>query len=103
MARFELAASCSQGTPRPSPDVARHRLMRHSPATIMAGCGLVSPSDCPRWLPTWLPEIPLAPLTFHDRAWPWRGQNRIPAIRAPALEAVMQPARLGLGYSMRCI
>src|SRR6266700_7227746 len=66
--------------------------MWRSPASIIAGRGLVPPDVCPCWLPTWLPEISLAPPTFHDRTCPGSGRNKIATVRAPALEAVMQPA-----------
>jgi hypothetical protein len=61
--------SAPQSTSEPSPDLAWHRLMRHSLATIIAGRGLAELDAWHCWLPTWLPEISLAPLTFNGRAY----------------------------------
>ena len=40
------------------------RLIWHLAAQALAACGPASPCACGCWLPTWLPEISLASLTF---------------------------------------
>jgi hypothetical protein len=46
---------CLGGNPETWPDIARYGLTCHLAAAIMAGCGLMWPCACGRWLPVWLP------------------------------------------------
>src|ERR1700721_504992 len=55
-AGFEPATRCLEGTVELSRHVARHCSTSRLPAPIKAGCGLVPPGSCDRWLPIWLPE-----------------------------------------------
>src|SRR6266536_3043338 len=67
--------------PKHIPTIARRRLICDSPAIIIAGRGLASPYACPCWLPTWLPVISLAPLTFDGACFP--NDHRSRWIQAP--------------------
>src|SRR6266849_5870726 len=53
-----------EGTSEGSPDVARCGLKSYLAGPMEAGRGLARLGICGRWLPRWLPEIPLASLTF---------------------------------------
>jgi hypothetical protein len=62
--RLERGTYCLGGIPVTSLQGARYSLTGRSVAAIMAGCGLVWPDACGRWLPVWLPEISLTTLNF---------------------------------------
>jgi hypothetical protein len=57
---FEPLTSCMPYRPGPSPDVAWCRPACRLPVRTVGGRGLASPRDCRCWLPTWLPQDPLA-------------------------------------------
>ena len=67
-ARLERAAYCLGGTFPTSPDVAQCRLTSALAAAKIAGRRLTSPYAGGRWLPVWLPGIPLATLTSERSA-----------------------------------
>jgi hypothetical protein len=62
-----------------SPEVAWRGLTCRSAAVAMAGCGLMWPCACGRWLPVWLPGIWLARLMFESQD-PMRSPIASPAI-----------------------
>jgi hypothetical protein len=55
-ARLERATYCLGGTFPTSPDIAWCRLTSALAAVKIAGCSLMSPCVCGRWLPVWLPR-----------------------------------------------
>src|ERR1039457_6902897 len=75
------------GTIRAWLDEAGCRLMRYLPTATIAGRGWGSPEACRRWLPVWLPEISLAPLTL---------MFQLLTEDAGAAMAVARPARTDL-------
>src|ERR1022692_4239240 len=86
-AGLEPAAYCLGGTIRAWLDEAGCRLMRYLPAATIAGRGWGAPEACRRWLPVWLPEISLAPLTL---------MSQLLTEDAGAAMAVARPARTDL-------
>jgi GNAT superfamily N-acetyltransferase len=71
------------------------------PAPIIAGCGRASPDVCRRWLPTWLPGVSLASLTFERSngvsnqasGWPVSCSSRAAGCDNRRVQVVVRRAR----------